>query len=154
MLEPRGAVLADVEIAGLPLRIVATHLSLFRAYRRMQIASITSQLNAAEDGIATVILGDFNEWWNSVADLKAFHRNYRVVAAEKSFPSALPAVGLERIITCTGLSVFGAGAHQSNTAKIASDHLPVWAELGFGDQAGRMGAGTVSADKFLESAAA
>jgi endonuclease/exonuclease/phosphatase family metal-dependent hydrolase len=135
MLEPRGAVMAELEICGARLRIVATHLSLVSAFRRRQIASLTSQMQAGEDGVATVILGDLNEWRRSSNSLQMLHPHYRVVAPGRSFPAAMPAVSLDRIITCPGLVVDVAGVHRSEKARIASDHLPVWAQLSFADQA-------------------
>lgn len=134
MLEPRGAVIADVEVAGTPLRIVAAHLSLFRRYRRKQFAAIAAELQGAENEVATIILGDFNEWRRADDSLRAPRGGFRDAAAGNSYPAVLPAVGLDRIVTCPRLRVHAAGAHRSRKARIASDHLPVWAELSFDGQ--------------------
>ncbi len=131
MVEPRGAVLADVELQGQPLRVVATHLSLIGACRRLQIASIMEQLHADENDVPVVILGDLNEWRRPSRQLRGLAPQYRVVSPGHSFPSALPTASLDRIITSPELSVHVAGVHRSEKSRIASDHLPVWAQLSF-----------------------
>lgn len=133
MLEPRGAVMAVIEVAGAPLRVVATHLSLVGAFRKRQIDSLTSQLHVGHD-LPTVILGDLNEWRDWSDSMKILHPRYRVIAPGRSFPAAIPAISLDRIITGPGLVVHMAAVHRSETARVASDHLPVWAELSFAER--------------------
>lgn len=137
MLEPRGAVMATVEVAGGLLRVVATHLSLVGAFRKRQIDSLTSQLHGAHGhDIPTVILGDLNEWREWSDSMKILHPRYRIISPGRSFPAAMPAISLDRIVTGPGLVVHLAGVHRSETARIASDHLPVWAELSFAERVG------------------
>ena len=141
MLEPRGAVMAVVEVAGRPLRVVATHLSLVGAFRKRQVDSLTAQLHGGHGNphgheIPTVILGDLNEWRDWSDSLKILHPRYRVIAPGHSFPAAIPAISLDRIVTGPGLVVHVAGVHRSERARIASDHLPVWAELSFAERVG------------------
>jgi endonuclease/exonuclease/phosphatase family metal-dependent hydrolase len=134
MLEPRGAVMAELEISGVLLRVVATHLSLLGAVRRRQIASITAQLQADGDDVATVVVGDMNEWRGASESLRVFHPRYRVITPGRSFPAAMPVASLDRIVTSPELVVDVAGVHRSEKARIASDHLPVWAQLSFADR--------------------
>ena len=58
-LEPRGAVIADLE-GPTALRIVAVHLGLLRGARRRQLDAIREALQRHAPR-PTVILGDFNE---------------------------------------------------------------------------------------------
>jgi endonuclease/exonuclease/phosphatase family metal-dependent hydrolase len=134
MLEPRGAVMAELDISGTLLRVVATHLSLLGALRRRQITSIAAQLQAGGDDAATVIVGDMNEWRGSSRSLRAFHPRYRVIAPGRSFPAPMPMASLDRIVTSPELVVDIAGVHRSDKARIASDHLPVWAQMSFADR--------------------
>ncbi len=130
-LEPRGAVMTELDVQGNSLRVVAMHLSLIGAVRRRQIASILSQLQAHGDDMPTVILGDLNEWRRSGSSLRELHPRYRVVTPGHSFPSPMPVASLDRIVTSDGLAVDDCGVHRSGKAAIASDHLPIWAQLSF-----------------------
>lgn len=133
MIEPRGAVMAELEVLGSRLRVVALHLSLVSAVRRRQIDSILLQLEAEGDEMPTVILGDLNEWRSTASSLRIFHPRYRMAAPGHSYPAPMPLASLDRIITGPGLSVDTVGVHRSGKARIASDHLPVWAQLSFTD---------------------
>ncbi|MEJ2589751.1 MAG: hypothetical protein P8165_19660 [Deltaproteobacteria bacterium] len=59
--EPRGAIMASVEVARLPIRVIATHLGLKRDERRHQVRQILNELRSDDPGV-TLLLGDLNEW--------------------------------------------------------------------------------------------
>lgn len=158
-VEPRGAVMADIEVLGRPLRVVATHLSLLGACRRLQIASIMDQLHGdGDNNLPVVVLGDLNEWRRPSRRMRGLRPEYRVVSPGHSFPSPLPTASLDRIITSPELALNAAHVHRSEMARIASDHLPVWAELTFaepaGTRVGRSGAGLANRTDRLAAAAA
>ena len=61
--EPRGAIDVDLAVEGRVLRVVATHLGLNAAERRIQARRLIERLAAAagrRDGL--IIMGDLNEW--------------------------------------------------------------------------------------------
>ena len=59
-LEPRGALIVDLELKGVPLRIIAAHLGLLRRSRSSQT---TALLKATHSVLRpTILLGDLNEW--------------------------------------------------------------------------------------------
>lgn len=128
-LEPRGAVMADLKVNGQQIRVAAMHLSVVNTYRKRQIASLMAQLHAHAYDLPTVLVGDLNEWWDMARSLKLFSPHYEVTTPGRSFPSPMPLASLDRIITSPEFTVLNAGVHRSQTARIASDHLPVWAEL-------------------------
>ncbi|WP_029066049.1 endonuclease/exonuclease/phosphatase family protein [Labrenzia sp. DG1229] len=128
-LEPRGAVAADLEIDGIKIRVAAMHLSLVGHFRKKQITSLMHQLHEHLEYLPTVLIGDLNEWRDTARSLKLFEERYEVTTPGKSFPSPLPVGSLDRIITSPEFTVSQAGVHTSKTARIASDHLPVWAHL-------------------------
>ncbi|MES0882322.1 endonuclease/exonuclease/phosphatase family protein [Roseibium sp. SCP14] len=128
-LEPRGAVAVDLSIAGEKIRVAAMHLSLVGHFRKKQISSLMHQLHEHLDYLPTVLIGDLNEWRNSADSLKLFEERYEVTTPGRSFPSPLPVGSLDRIITSPEFTVRQAGVHKSKTARVASDHLPVWAHL-------------------------
>ncbi len=128
-LEPRGAVAADLDVAGERIRVAAMHLSLVAHFRKKQITSLMHQLHEHLDYLPTVLIGDLNEWRDGAESIKLFEERYEVTTPGRSFPSPLPVGSLDRIITSPEFTVTQAGVHKSKTARVASDHLPVWAEL-------------------------
>lgn len=127
--EPRGALVADLDMPAGPLRLVAAHLGLLRHSRRWQLRSI---LDAIEDGpkIPTLLVGDFNEWRpgrrSSLHALKPVFGP--LPRGLSSFPSYFPVVALDRVIGSPGL-VTEIEVHDSPLAQVASDHLPLKAKI-------------------------
>ncbi len=126
-LEPRGAVIAEIDGPKGALRIVATHLGLRRRDRQRQMTQIMAALNARR-GPPTVLLGDLNEWspHAGFAPLDPFLSLHQ---PGKSFPSRRPMAALDRVATGPGLSLVTAGVCRSGEAGRGSDHLPIWADL-------------------------
>jgi endonuclease/exonuclease/phosphatase family metal-dependent hydrolase len=128
-LEPRGAVMADVEIAGLVVRVIGMHLGLVGLWRRRQAAAVLQYLEKLEEKLPTVIMGDLNQWSTEGGALAHFAEKHNVVAPGPSFHASRPMLPLDRIITDLDFVVDSAGVHSSPQALRASDHLPVWARL-------------------------
>ena len=126
-LEPRGAILAELETGLGPLRIVGLHLGLIRRFRLMQVATVIRRLRRLPT-MQTVIAGDFNEW-GSPAALDATAAGVRFARTPPSFPAPRPVARLDRIAHCEHLEVEDTGHYTAAPAHIASDHLPVWADL-------------------------
>lgn len=126
-LEPRGAVLVEAVFAAGALRVVAAHLGLMRSYRRLQLAVITAALHERAD-MPTVIMGDFNEWSPS-RGLEPLTDGFEVHSPGRSFHAARPVAALDRIAVSRDLRVAAAEVFDIGDATIASDHLPVWADL-------------------------
>ncbi len=128
-LEPRGAVVAELRIRGLALRILGAHLDLSGLWRRRQIRAILAHLDAAAQHMPTVIMGDFNQWSDRGALSEFAFHHHRLVKTPPSFHSRKPVARLDRIIVSHDIAVNAAGAHNTPLAKLASDHLPLWAEI-------------------------
>jgi endonuclease/exonuclease/phosphatase family metal-dependent hydrolase len=126
-LEPRGAIWAEIIIAGRRLRIVGMHLDLSGIRRRQQIRAIIHHL--AADAVPTVMMGDLNEWSTHGGALREFGPRYRVLSSGKSFHTRNPVAQLDRIIVDSSLTVGDCGVHHSAAAARASDHLPIWADV-------------------------
>jgi endonuclease/exonuclease/phosphatase family metal-dependent hydrolase len=140
--EPRGAVLADIHLAGLSVRVVGMHLGLIGRWRTRQAQAVLTYLEELEGVLPTVIMGDLNQWNTEGGCLADFATHHHVIAPGPSFHSSRPLLPLDRIITSMDLKVEAAGVHRSELAKRGSDHLPVWAQLSLTDQ--RAGAGAAS----------
>ncbi|MEE9433853.1 MAG: endonuclease/exonuclease/phosphatase family protein [Sphingorhabdus sp.] len=130
MLEPRGAVVAEIETAHGPMRVIGAHLDISGLWRRRQIKAMLAYLDNAPRHIPTVIMGDFNQWSNRGALSEFAFHHHRILKTPKSFHTTKPVAKLDRIIVCQHLSASDVGCHDSALAKKASDHLPIWAQLG------------------------
>lgn len=130
-LEPRGAVLADVEVAGRVLRLIGVHLCLTGLRRGAQLAAIARAL-ASQPGppLPSIIGGDFNDW--RIAGLAApLAENFVMVPPKASFPARLPLGPLDRMLHTPDLRRVDHGVHISPLARTASDHVPVWLDIVF-----------------------
>jgi endonuclease/exonuclease/phosphatase family metal-dependent hydrolase len=128
-LEPRGAILADLDVHGERLRVVGMHLDLSGLWRRRQANAILAHVAACDGDPATVMMGDLNEWSARGGCLRDFAHHCRFAECGKSFHSRRPVARLDRIMVMPGLEVVASGTHHSAKARRASDHLPIWAEL-------------------------
>lgn len=128
-LEPRGAVSADLRVAGEFIRVVAMHLDLSGLMRRRQVRAILADLAERSEQMPTILMGDLNEWSRSGGCLDEFAADFQVVPTLPSFHAMRPIARLDRIIVSPSITIKDSGTHHSVTARRASDHLPVWAEL-------------------------
>jgi endonuclease/exonuclease/phosphatase family metal-dependent hydrolase len=127
-LEPRGAVVAELRVQGMMMRVLGLHLDLSGLWRRRQIRAILGYLDSAAH-MPTVILGDFNQWSDRGALSEFAFHHHRLVKTPPSFHSRRPVARLDRIIVSHDLAVDAAGVHLSALSRLASDHLPLWAML-------------------------
>ena len=128
-LEPRGAVMAEVEIAGQMIRLVGMHLALSGLWRKRQVRAILVAIAAQPHKLPTILAGDLNEWSPHGGCLPEFAHDYRIAWSGPSFHARRPVARLDRIMFNAELRLLGSGTHHSPKAKRASDHLPVWADL-------------------------
>ena len=128
-LEPRGAVLADVKVNGATFRIVGMHLDLSGLWRRRQANAILNHLVDRDGEVSTVLMGDLNEWSVNGGCLRDFGTHHHFAPCGRSFHARRPIAMLDRIMVSRDLEIVASGAHASATARRASDHLPIWAEL-------------------------
>ena len=128
-LEPRGAVMAELLIGDLPIRIVGLHLDLSGLWRRRQMRAILDAIAVRPQKMPTVLMGDTNEWRVAAGCLKDLDGSYRVAPTGNSFHARRPVAPLDRIIVDNALRIEAAGVHHSAAARKASDHLPVWARV-------------------------
>ena len=129
--EPRGAVLVDFDVMGMPIRIIGAHLGLLASSRLRQAEAI---LNAAHpvDDRAVILLGDTNEWRiGGRSALRPFDSHLSDVdMAIASFPARFPLWPLDRVLTNKHVTVYEMSAVETALARVASDHLPVKALIG------------------------
>ena len=130
MLEPRGAVMAELLLPGdRPFRVIGMHLDLSGLWRRRQLRAIMQAIEERPQTMPTILMGDTNEWRLAGGCLKDLPPGYRIVPTGPSFHSRHPLATLDRIIVGSDFRIDAAGVHMSQVARRASDHLPIWARL-------------------------
>lgn len=128
-LEPRGAVLAEIAIDGILLRVVGMHLDLSGLWRRQQAQAILAHLHDREGEPPTVLMGDLNEWSTRGGCLRDFGAHHDFAPCGRSFHARRPIASLDRIMVSRDLKVVDSGVHRSPCSRRASDHLPIWARI-------------------------
>lgn len=127
--EPRGAIDADLDLSGVTLRVIVTHLGLRRPERRLQAKKLLAVLEG-DDPALTVLLGDLNEWLRGSRTLRPLERWFgRQTAAPPTFPAGRPVLALDRVLVRPTEPANIVRAFRRGEARIASDHLPVVADV-------------------------
>ncbi len=130
-LEPRGALVVELELKlGGTLRIIAAHFGLLRHSRAQQAKALVELLNTRDEQ-PTILLGDLNEWrLGNGSSLNTFREAFGTLPpAVPSFPSGMPVLALDRIISNRVGLIDNVTAHDSALSRIASDHLPLKAAI-------------------------
>jgi endonuclease/exonuclease/phosphatase family metal-dependent hydrolase len=130
--EPRGAIDAELIVEGRPLRVVVTHLGLHGHERRAQTARLLAALSEGAVGNeAVLVMGDLNEWRGRRGGIPALDQRWGRAPAPRTFPSWLPLLPLDRIYAGGAAALHGVSVHRSGLARLASDHLPLRATVGW-----------------------
>jgi endonuclease/exonuclease/phosphatase family metal-dependent hydrolase len=163
---PRAAIAADLgDRDGRPdVRIVVTHLGLTPQERRIQVGRLMEALMDAGTGdgtaqggeasapivppsgvLPTIVLGDFNLVRRQTRASRLLEEHFPTFVSEPTYPSWSPQLALDRIYLSGHWRVETSHVLHTGLAKIASDHLPLIAQV-------RLDSRAVSADA-AESAA-
>ena len=135
--EPRGALWVAVEVDGVELQLINTHLGLSRRERSNQIATLLGPLWLGSPSCRSpcILVGDFNSVPRSAAyRMRATRRKDAASASAPrrpgaTFPSRLPLLRLDHIFLDGSVGVEGIRAHRTRLTRAASDHLPLSADL-------------------------
>jgi endonuclease/exonuclease/phosphatase family metal-dependent hydrolase len=129
-LEPRGAILAELDLGWGPFRLLATHLSLGAARRRAQAAALLAAMQTGQGArLPTLLLGDLNEWRPHGSALAVLEPVFGQARSVPSFPAFRPFLCLDRIMGHPHGLVRAVEAHDTPLARRASDHLPLKASI-------------------------
>jgi endonuclease/exonuclease/phosphatase family metal-dependent hydrolase len=123
--EPRNALDVDLEVDGVRMRVIVTHLGLSPVERRYQVRKLLSLVRATPLEERIMVLGDINEWLPLGRPLRWMHALFGHSPAERSFPSRWPLFALDRVWVRPRHALLAFGVHRSPLAQEASDHLPV-----------------------------
>ncbi len=129
-LEPRGGVLAELDLGWGPFRLIAAHLSLGPDRRRIQAEALLDAMGTGAGWrMPTLLLGDFNEWRPRASALGVLEPVFGTPPRAPTFPSFRPLFSLDRIMGHPRGLVPGVEVHDTPLARRASDHLPLKARL-------------------------
>lgn len=132
--EPRGAIDVDLLVRDRRVRTIVTHLGLGRIERRRQLRQLHAGLDTPPETARTpdviAILADLNEWIPLPRRrdiLRRFH--LPIMIGGRSFPSRLPMFSLDRILLAPAELTVRGHVVRTPLARVASDHLPVLADV-------------------------
>jgi endonuclease/exonuclease/phosphatase family metal-dependent hydrolase len=126
--EPRGAIAATVDVGGSLVHVLAAHLGLRVHERRFQVRQIVDYLDSVQNTLC-IVLGDFNDWLPGRSVVHVLDRRLGRQPRPASFPVAWPIVALDRIWVHPAAALRRVFTHVTRTARGASDHFPVVAEI-------------------------
>jgi endonuclease/exonuclease/phosphatase family metal-dependent hydrolase len=132
--EPRGAIDADLLVGDRVLRVIATHFGLRAGERRLQANRLMTALGetsttSRRKADAVLLMGDLNEWRGRSGAIRAFDRRLGPSAAERTFPSWMPMLALDRIYADGPAVLREVSVYRTPLARLASDHLPLVGSL-------------------------
>jgi endonuclease/exonuclease/phosphatase family metal-dependent hydrolase len=130
--EPRGCLRADVDLGGRPLHVFNVHLGLNYRERILQAVRLARFFERGDLPGGRVVLGDFNEWFHGRAS-RVLHARLGPPCGRRrgvrTHPSPLPVFPLDRIYHDDRLGLERVRVHRSRLARVASDHLPTYADF-------------------------
>ena len=126
----RGAQIVVVETPEGLLHLVNWHLGLAERERHWQVNHLFDHhLYRESEHLPTMIVGDFNDWRDTLADGTFSSRNFRQATAPisrfRSFPAYVAVGSLDKAFYRGNIIVRHVRVVRSKPAKIASDHLPL-----------------------------
>ena len=96
--EPRGAIVAEMDLGEGEFRVIAAHLGLFRLSRVDQVSALLAAFRDLPP-MPTILLGDLNEWRRrGRSALRGLEPTFGVAPSILSFPSRRPIFALDRIL--------------------------------------------------------
>ncbi|AOY58258.1 MULTISPECIES: endonuclease/exonuclease/phosphatase family protein [Desulfococcus] len=128
--EPRGAIFLMLRINGRAVRVIATHLGLRPGERRYQMRRLLGLLDRTTAAV-TILMGDFNEWFTWGRPVRWVNHRLGAMPAPPTFPSRRPFLALDRIWVHPPNHLASIRPYAAPPAPLASDHLPLIAELRF-----------------------
>ncbi|MGE0591859.1 MAG: endonuclease/exonuclease/phosphatase family protein [Vicinamibacterales bacterium] len=132
--EPRCCQRVDISMGSDTLHLYNVHLGTALLERRHQAGRLSAIVHDHRVGVPKIVLGDFNEWTKGLAtevlssklqsiDLRQHLRR------KKTYPGVFPLLHLDHIYYEGSVEVEGLELPRTRRSLIASDHLPLVANL-------------------------
>jgi endonuclease/exonuclease/phosphatase family metal-dependent hydrolase len=136
--EPRACQRADLDLGqGRALHVYTVHLGTAVLERRYQAPRLASYVHDHRVHGPKIILGDFNEWMRGLATrtLSSLFESIDIqphLKRRRTYPGIFPVVHLDHIYYEGDVEVQSVELPRNRKALIASDHLPLVANLRIG----------------------
>ena len=136
--EPRACQRADLDLGqGRMLHVYNVHLGTAVLERRYQAPRLAAYVHDRRVQGPKIILGDFNEWMRGLATrtLSALFESIDIGAhlkRRRTYPGIFPVLHLDHIYYEGTVEVHSVGLPRTRKALMASDHLPLVANLRIG----------------------
>lgn len=136
--KPRGAQIAVIRTPEGPLNLVNWHLGLAERERHWQVDHLMNHhLFRESRHLPTIIVGDYNDWRNSLSNGAFSHHDYEEITTPpyrfRSFPAYLSVGSLDKAFFRGDIVVRHARIVRTREARIASDHLPLTIDFHLGE---------------------
>lgn len=126
--EPRGVIEADFTLFERRIRVLVTHFGLRARERRRQVDEVL-RIAAAGEADVDVLLGDFNEWRPGGYAVRRLKKRFGAMPRLRTWPARRPALALDGICIAPESTRRTIDIVNSDTARQASDHLPLVCDL-------------------------
>ena len=131
-LEPRGALWVKIDVDGVELDVINTHLGLVPHEQRAQASALVSGdwMGHPDCTDPAILLGDFNATsrhaaYRRVADRLRDAQKLVRRTSLKTFPSRLPIIRIDHVFVSRSVTVTGVHTGHGALVKLASDHVPL-----------------------------
>jgi len=135
-LEPRGALWVAVDVGGVEVQIINTHLGLVPKEQQAQVGALVGEDWMAADAFTApaVLLGDFNatplsQTYRMLTAVMRDAQAGRSKPATATFPSSFPFMRIDHVFLAGDITVTSVESPYDARARAASDHLPLVVEL-------------------------
>jgi endonuclease/exonuclease/phosphatase family metal-dependent hydrolase len=127
----------DVDLGGRVLHVYNVHLGTALLERRHQARRLATLVADRHVQGAKIVLGDFNEWMKGLTTtlLSSRLRSVdlgRFLKRRRTYPGLLPILHLDHIYYGGPLEIVGIELPRTRLSLVASDHLPLVADLRVG----------------------
>jgi endonuclease/exonuclease/phosphatase family metal-dependent hydrolase len=135
--EPRGALWASINLGGMDVQVITTHLGLRRYERLAQVDCLLGPqwLGHGACREPVILLGDFNAsprsraYQRLASHLRDVQKDVPHQHARPTFPSRLPMLRIDHAFVSRSIHVIRVESVRTPTARAASDHLPLMVEF-------------------------
>ncbi len=135
--EPRRLQRVDVSVNSSTLHVYNVHLGTALLERRHQAERLAAIVTDRHVPGPKLVLGDFNEWMRGLVTSTLSARMNSVdlrnfLSRRRTYPGVFPLLHLDHIYYAGHVEIVGVELPRTRLAKVASDHLPLVADVRVG----------------------